>query len=401
MNVWLQYILSVWNWIVAFLLKLKDQIFGGPQINLDSGIKVKLGREIAQGGYSVVYEGFNVQNPHLQYAVKRINCHNDSEMISACMEEANVHRTLQAAQEEQENTSSEAMYCLPLLGMTFEENNTICYMVFPYLPHSLRWEVNQRVFNPPPSTVQPLHQPWSEGLVLNIFAHLCQGVSIMHKSGLTHRDIKLENILFQGSNTMHLQSPVLMDFGSVGPLLRKLETRKDILEIADEAAQHTTMPYRPPELFPGELRAGDEDLDYTKVDVWGLGCSLFAMLYGASPFECEFTRNNSHRHNSHHHHRQGRNMTMNKAPVQIVECSQLRVLGNIPKPPPAIAKWYSPDILELIEFILVKDRLQRPTLEQVQIRTQALINGITNQVVDLEDPMDSLLSKKRHNQEDW
>ena len=223
-------------------------------------------------------------------------------MISACMEEANVHRTLQAAQEEQENTSSEAMYCLPLLGMTFEENNTICYMVFPYLPHSLRWEVNQRVFNPPPSTVQPLHQPWSEGLVLNIFAHLCQGVSIMHKSGLTHRDIKLENILFQGSNTMHLQSPVLMDFGSVGPLLRKLETRKDILEIADEAAQHTTMPYRPPELFPGELRAGDEDLDYTKVDVWGLGCSLFAMLYGASPFECEFTRNNSHRHNSHHHH---------------------------------------------------------------------------------------------------
>ena len=299
---------------------------------------------------------------------------------------------------------------MPLHGMAFEENNSICYMVFPYLPHSLRAEVNQRIFNPHPPISSATTAPWSESTVLTMFAHLCEGVSLMHNmTQLTHRDIKLENILFMGSNTMHLQSPVMMDFGSAGPLKRKLESRKDILEVAESASQHTTMPYRPPELFPGELRVGDEDLDYTKVDVWSLGCTLFAILYGASPFECEFIRTDTRRHNHHHHHHHhhhhgGGGGGGSGAPIKIVDCSQLRVLGNIPKPLPTttVAKWYSPQIIELIEFILQKDRLKRPTLEQVQIRVQALLKGEDN--IDLEaDPMDTLFTSKRHNHQtdDW
>jgi serine/threonine kinase 16 len=122
-------------------------------------------------------------------------------------------------------------------------------------------------------------------------------------------------------------------------------------------------------------------LDYTEVDVWSLGCTLFAILYGASPFECEFTRN--------------RRGSTNKAPIRIVDCSQSRVLGNIPKPQPntAVEKWYSPQVLELIDFILEKDRNRRPTLQQVQVRVKALLNGET---VDVEDPMNSLFSKDRH-----
>jgi serine/threonine kinase 16 len=383
----LERFLEIFNWLLAFLTDLKEKLFGGPTIELDSGVKVRIGRELAQGGYSVVYKGINVRNPNLVYAVKRIHCHDDPELRSACVEEANVHRTLQKLQDQE-------MHCMPLHGMTFEENNTICYMVFPYMPHSLRQEVNQRVFYP---SAPQSRAPWSESVALTLLAHLCEGVALMHnRAQLTHRDIKLENILFQGSNTMHLQSPVIMDFGSAGPLKRKLENRKDILEIAEEAGQHTTMPYRPPELFPGELRVGDEDLDYTKVDVWSLGCTFFAILYGGSPFECEFKRGNLRRTPGTIKTDGPRKDTA----IQIVECSQLRVLGNIPKPHPSTpaANWYSPQVMELVEFILQKDRMQRPTLQQLQIRVQALLKG---EAVDVEDPMDSLLSTKRHNAASW
>jgi hypothetical protein len=44
-----------------------------------------------------------------------------------------------------------------------------------------------------------------------------------------------------------------MDFGLAGPLWRSIQTRRDVLEIADDASSHTTMPYQPPELFYGEL----------------------------------------------------------------------------------------------------------------------------------------------------
>jgi hypothetical protein len=66
---------------------------------------------------------------------------------------------------------------MPLLGTTFD--NQYCYVLFPYLPHSLRTEVNRRPFpnnnnnnnnttQMSPSTTIP---PWSELVVLELFAH--------------------------------------------------------------------------------------------------------------------------------------------------------------------------------------------------------------------------------------
>lgn len=60
-----------------------------------------------------------------------------------------------------------------------------------------------------------------------------------------------------------------------------VETRQQALLEQDIAAEHSTMPYRAPELF--DVKTGVQ-LD-EKVDIWALGCTLFAVAYGFSPFE--------------------------------------------------------------------------------------------------------------------
>jgi serine/threonine protein kinase len=131
-------------------------------------------------------------------------------------------------------------------------------------------------------------------------------------------------------------------------------------------------------------------LDYTKVDVWMLGCSLFAMHYGASPFECEFHRSNGK--------------------IKIVDCTQLRVLGAIPYPPSntAPSQWYSTDLKDLIGWMLTQHREQRPTLLQVMARVDALLQqqqGITTtnsnknnnnngtSLMEESDPIDVLMNR--------
>jgi serine/threonine kinase 16 len=336
-----------------------------------------MGHQLAEGGFSLVFRAVNASNHTLVYALKRIHCH-DPETRQLCRNEAKVHRVLLLQDDDLTNinNNSNSNYVMPLLGMTFDKQ--YCYMLFPYLPHSLRMEVNRRLFpnatnnnkttSSSPSTTTTtttaIIPPWSELVVLELFAHILHGVAAMHASNYSHRDIKLENLLCKGSNPTHLVHPILMDFGSAGPLRRKIQTRRDVLEIADDASSHTTMPYRPPELFYGELRASgndddDNDLDYTKVDVWSLGCTLFAILYGASPFECEFS---SRRNDKNNNNTYGR--------IRIVDCSPLRVLSKVPHPPhdSPSSKWYSPEIRQLIEWMLDKDRHQRPTLAQVQAR---------------------------------
>jgi serine/threonine kinase 16 len=76
-------------------------------------------------------------------------------------------------------------------------------------------------------------------------------------------------------------TPVLMDFGSVVRARKHISTRQEALELQDTAAEHSTMPYRAPELF--DVKTGSTITE--KVDVWSLGCTLFALLYGHSPFE--------------------------------------------------------------------------------------------------------------------
>ena len=77
------------------------------------------------------------------------------------------------------------------------------------------------------------------------------------------------------------KTPVLMDLGSLAPSPTAITSRSLALAVQDAAAEHSTMPYRAPELF--DVKTGS--IIDTKVDIWSLGCTLYACLVGKSPFE--------------------------------------------------------------------------------------------------------------------
>ncbi|KAH9960888.1 kinase-like domain-containing protein [Russula dissimulans] len=92
-----------------------------------------------------------------------------------------------------------------------------------------------------------------------------------------HRDLKPGNVMIADDGT----TPILMDLGSCLKARIPIENRSQALSQQDIAGEHSTMAYRAPELF--DVKTGTA-LD-EKVDIWSLGCVLFALAYLRSPFE--------------------------------------------------------------------------------------------------------------------
>ena len=83
-------------------------------------------------------------------------------------------------------------------------------------------------------------------VVLELFSKICLGVLEMHtKGGMAHRDLKLANVLMDDDGV----SPIVMDFGSADHADVVIASYKDALHYQEKAAQHSSMPYRAPELF--------------------------------------------------------------------------------------------------------------------------------------------------------
>ncbi|KAL8999678.1 MAG: hypothetical protein Q9169_001495 [Polycauliona sp. 2 TL-2023] len=104
-----------------------------------------------------------------------------------------------------------------------------------------------------------------------------EGVGDGELRAYAHRDVKPGNIMISDSGT----SPILMDLGSLAPSPLHITSRALALQTQDLAAEHSTLPYRAPELF--DTKTGTV-ID-TKTDIWSFGCTLFACLVGKSPFE--------------------------------------------------------------------------------------------------------------------
>ncbi|KAG0473703.1 hypothetical protein HPP92_015560 [Vanilla planifolia] len=118
--------------------------------------------------------------------------------------------------------------------------------------------------------------------VLQIFGQICAGLKHMHSftPPYAHNDVKPGNILVT-HRSGQLPLAILMDFGSTRPAKWEIRSRSEALQLQEWAAEHCSAPFRAPELWDCPSHA---DID-SKTDIWALGCTLFAIMYGVSPFE--------------------------------------------------------------------------------------------------------------------
>jgi serine/threonine protein kinase len=103
----------------------------------------------------------------------------------------------------------------------------------------------------------------SEDECCYFFYQIVNGIEIIHKKGYAHRDIKPENLLLAGNKILKI-----IDFGLSNSFRHKL------LETPCGSPS-----YASPEMVAGNYYDG------FKVDIWAMGCVLFAMACGFLPFE--------------------------------------------------------------------------------------------------------------------
>lgn len=156
------------------------------------------------------------------------------------------------------------------------------------------------------------HGPLPVEKVKRIFAQLVGAVAYVHSKSCVHRDLKLENILLDKHENVKL-----CDFG----FTREYEGKASYLQTFCG-----TICYSAPEMLKGEKYAGE------KVDVWSLGIILYALLAGELPFDEDDDQ-----------------VTKN------------RILSE----EPAFNDKFSDDAKALINLLLSKRPLIRPSLEEI------------------------------------
>ena len=100
--------------------------------------------------------------------------------------------------------------------------------------------------------------------IVRIATHVAEGLKAAHDRGIVHRDIKPANIMLAPTGEARV-----MDFG-----LAKLERATDL---TTDGTLMGTAPYMSPEQARGEA------VDH-RSDIWSLGCVIYEMLAGRSPF---------------------------------------------------------------------------------------------------------------------
>lgn len=109
-------------------------------------------------------------------------------------------------------------------------------------------------------------QVFSAAEVVQILLPAAEGLSVVHRAGLVHRDIKPDNIMLTPVHRV-----VLMDFGLVLPEF----------DVNGQQRVAGSPPYMAPEALLNTAEPGSGHL----VDIFGLGVLAYELLTGRRPFE--------------------------------------------------------------------------------------------------------------------
>ena len=92
-------------------------------------------------------------------------------------------------------------------------------------------------------------------------------IEACHAQGIIHRDLKLENVLFESKARTRIK---IVDFGIAGRATPSVNDKTDA----------GTLKFMAPEVLKGiDTKASP------MLDIWALGCMLFAMFFYKFPFD--------------------------------------------------------------------------------------------------------------------
>lgn len=131
------------------------------------------------------------------------------------------------------------------------------------------------------SEVVRRRRPFSEREARSVIKQLLDAVGHCHACQIAHRDIKLENVLLEGSDGNDETSVKLCDYGQALFLGTTEGDYRHSKEASTAKTLTTTALYTPPEVS----RAVNANLPYDpfKVDAYGIGIILYGLLCNALP----------------------------------------------------------------------------------------------------------------------
>jgi serine/threonine kinase 16 len=306
----------------------------GESFRLRSGRSVSVVKKLAEGGFSEVFlVRDSAGGPHGErFALKRCLAQSAEDVRSLRAEMA-VHKRCAGSDFVMQLLDSNEEAVVERAGMTR------VVMLFPlYSDGSLYDQMAEAI-------KEQRAWPFPEQVAVQLAVDILSGLEALHAAGFAHRDLKPHNVLLgslggAGAGPLRLPQdiararPVLMDLGSCTALVQRVGSRKEAMNVVDEAAVKSSAPYRAPELY--EVPQIPFLLD-EKVDVWSFGTSLFAMTFGKcySPFE---------------HPTQGLlTLAIHQAAVKWPAGSE-----------------FSPALQRVLERTMAKDAAERPTVAELK-----------------------------------
>ncbi|KAI6211145.1 hypothetical protein M3Y96_00402700 [Aphelenchoides besseyi] len=218
--------------------------------------RVKIHTLLAEGGFALV---FSCQNQEGKWLALKRQIATDSEAANAIIQEINFAKEL---------SGHPAIMRYVAASQNKSNGRSEFYMLTELLSSGPLFDVMQRTRLEPDQ-------------VLKIFYSLCTAVHHMHDRDppITHRDLKIENLLFDSKGLIKL-----CDFGSATTEIFRPNESWSVLQrtrLEEDMQKFTTPMYRAPEVL-------DLYQNYPigpSQDIWALGCILIYLCYGRHPFE--------------------------------------------------------------------------------------------------------------------
>eukprot|EP00240_Pyramimonas_obovata_P005566 CAMPEP_0118951874 /NCGR_PEP_ID=MMETSP1169-20130426/53856_1 /TAXON_ID=36882 /ORGANISM="Pyramimonas obovata, Strain CCMP722" /LENGTH=320 /DNA_ID=CAMNT_0006899013 /DNA_START=288 /DNA_END=1247 /DNA_ORIENTATION=+ len=257
-------------------------------------------KQLGEGGYSYVYLVREVSDGQQnEYALKKILAQTP-EQLAVAKSELEIHG--QFADHPGVLTLLDSAV-VPLLKNDRDDEHFEVYLLFPVFKDG---DLMQYLGKGPKNT-----RCFTSVQALRIFDQICAAIENMHNTRpapYAHWDLKPANILLsfnggvqstggvphsspmrrpEGTSGAPIPLAVLSDFGSARLARVEVRGRREALALQEFAEMYASAPYRPPELWDVSSNAKVDE----RVDVWALGCLLYALLYREGPFDWQVDQN--------------------------------------------------------------------------------------------------------------